>query len=137
MKTALYTNGPCYITVPVYHYGKQMWQQRENLTELLGAHAMTLVGYNEDGFIVRNSWGEDWGDHGYTIFPYGDWGLHWEAWTTIDENSSDPKAISWWKSWWFKIKKFVVEKKGTLIYFVLGGIFAVYVIVDLLKKYVF
>lgn len=28
-------------------------------------HAVALVGYTEDGFIVRNSWGECWGDHGF------------------------------------------------------------------------
>lgn len=28
-------------------------------------HAMVLVGYDERGFIVRNSWGVNWGDKGY------------------------------------------------------------------------
>lgn len=28
-------------------------------------HAVALVGYTEDYFIVRNSWGTDWGDGGY------------------------------------------------------------------------
>ncbi|CAN5554126.1 hypothetical protein BH10PSE4_BH10PSE4_19400 [soil metagenome] len=31
-----------------------------------GGHAVTLVGYRTDGrFIVRNSWGTAWGDHGF------------------------------------------------------------------------
>lgn len=31
-----------------------------------GGHAVTLVGYREDGrFIVRNSWGSGWGDGGF------------------------------------------------------------------------
>lgn len=31
-----------------------------------GGHAVALVGYRTDGrFIVRNSWGTDWGDHGF------------------------------------------------------------------------
>lgn len=30
-----------------------------------GGHAVILVGYTKDRFIVRNSWGETWGDHGY------------------------------------------------------------------------
>lgn len=28
-------------------------------------HAVALVGYTATGFIVRNSWGTDWGDNGY------------------------------------------------------------------------
>ena len=30
-------------------------------------HAMLIVGYNKDGFIVRNSWGPAWGDQGYCV----------------------------------------------------------------------
>ncbi len=30
-----------------------------------GGHAVCLVGYTEDYFIVRNSWGKDWGDQGF------------------------------------------------------------------------
>jgi C1A family cysteine protease len=39
---------------------------------LLGGHALLCVGYNDDKkvFIVRNSWGESWGDKGYCYIPY-------------------------------------------------------------------
>lgn len=30
-----------------------------------GGHAVALVGYTPTGFIVRNSWGNGWGDKGY------------------------------------------------------------------------
>lgn len=30
-----------------------------------GGHAVCLVGYKSDHFIVRNSWGEEWGDGGF------------------------------------------------------------------------
>lgn len=30
-----------------------------------GGHAVSLVGYTPDGFIVRNSWGHDWADKGF------------------------------------------------------------------------
>ena len=35
-------------------------------------HAMVIVGYSDQlgMFIVRNSWGEDWGDRGYCYMPY-------------------------------------------------------------------
>ena len=30
-----------------------------------GGHAIALVGYTPDRFIVRNSWGTGWGDKGF------------------------------------------------------------------------
>ena len=40
--------------------------------ELIGGHAVTLVGYNLDKkqFIVRNSFGLDWGEQGYFYMPF-------------------------------------------------------------------
>jgi len=37
-----------------------------------GGHAMLCVGYSDSDkvFIVRNSWGESWGDNGYCYIPY-------------------------------------------------------------------
>lgn len=39
----------------------------------MGGHAFALVGYNENGFVVQNSWGEDWGADGFALLPYEDW----------------------------------------------------------------
>lgn len=38
----------------------------------LGGHAMLCVGYSDpyQVFVVRNSWGTDWGDRGYCYIPY-------------------------------------------------------------------
>jgi C1A family cysteine protease len=38
----------------------------------LGGHAVLAVGYNDEQgrFIVRNSWGIDWGQKGYFTMPY-------------------------------------------------------------------
>jgi hypothetical protein len=41
-----------------------------------GGHAFAIVGYNEDGFLIHNSWGEDWGTAGYAILTYSDWQLN-------------------------------------------------------------
>ena len=33
-------------------------------------HAITIVGYNDKGFIIKNSWGRSWGDNGYATVSY-------------------------------------------------------------------
>jgi hypothetical protein len=35
-----------------------------------GGHAVLLVGYDEYGFLAKNSWGESWGDGGYGRINY-------------------------------------------------------------------
>lgn len=87
LKKAISINGPCYIAFPTYNYGPRMWKKEHPGSTTNGGHAMTIVGYNLDGFIIRNTWGVNWGDKGYCIYPYEDWGSHWEIWTTIDEKS--------------------------------------------------
>ena len=49
-----------------------------------GNHAFALVGYNEHGFIVQNSWGENFGASGFAVLPYADW----------IANSSDAWAVA-------------------------------------------
>lgn len=38
-----------------------------NLTNAQGGHAVAIVGYTRDRFIVRNSWGKAWGDRGFAF----------------------------------------------------------------------
>lgn len=46
-----------------------------------GGHAFAIVGYNEQGFVVQNSWGATWGAGGFAILPYVDWVAHGQdAW---------------------------------------------------------
>lgn len=45
----------------------------EASAEGYGGHAFALVGYNEVGFIVQNSWGKKWGARGFAVLPYEDW----------------------------------------------------------------
>lgn len=40
-----------------------------------GGHAMSIVGYTPTHFIIRNSWGSDWGDKGFAYASY-DYTLH-------------------------------------------------------------
>jgi len=40
--------------------------------QVVGGHAVLLVGYDDDSqrFLVRNSWGDSWGQQGYFTMPY-------------------------------------------------------------------
>lgn len=42
-----------------------------------GAHAFVIAGYDAEGFLVLNSWGDAWGGHaglpGVALWPYADW----------------------------------------------------------------
>jgi C1A family cysteine protease len=83
LKKALHKNGPCWISFPVYNYLSEFWMRREQ-DRKLGGHAVTVVGYDKEGFIIRNSWGDRWGNEGYTKFLYSQWGNQWECWSTVD-----------------------------------------------------
>ena len=38
-----------------------------------GGHAFIIVGYNDKGFWIQNSWGKGWGDNGVALWSYEDW----------------------------------------------------------------
>jgi hypothetical protein len=41
-----------------------------------GGHAIAIVGYTPQGFIIQNSWGPDWGAGGFALLPYEDFLMH-------------------------------------------------------------
>ena len=41
--------------------------------QLLGGHAFAIVGYDEQGFWIQNSWGTGWGRRGFGRIAYADW----------------------------------------------------------------
>lgn len=40
---------------------------------VLGAHAFAVVGYDQRGFWIQNSWGGSWGKGGFALLSYDDW----------------------------------------------------------------
>jgi len=83
VKNALALGNPVVIGFDVYESFEQgAWQLANgsglmpypniNTEQLLGGHAVCLVGYNDSTqrFIARNSWGTSWADHGYFYMPY-------------------------------------------------------------------
>lgn len=75
VKMAL-AKGPLMTTLTVYSdfvfYGSGIY--RHTTGEYLGGHAVSIVGYNDEGryWIVRNSWSKDWGENGFVRVSYDD-----------------------------------------------------------------
>jgi hypothetical protein len=40
---------------------------------VLGGHAFAIVAYDREGFWIQNSWGANWGYHGFCHIGYDDW----------------------------------------------------------------
>lgn len=81
LKQALLLNGPCVAGLFVKDpYITEFWNGSQNL----GGHAVAIVGYNKEGFIIRNSWGTSYGNNGYSILKYKDFNKVIECWTIID-----------------------------------------------------
>lgn len=41
--------------------------------EVLGGHAFAIIGYDDRGFWIQNSWDDDWGKKGFALVLYDDW----------------------------------------------------------------
>lgn len=82
LKAALFMNGPCVGALPVYNDTPEFWRQRSG-DRLVGYHAISIVGYDEEGFIIRNSWGTSFGEKGYTKILNEDFSILLEIWTIL------------------------------------------------------
>ena len=70
--------------------------------EEVGGHAMLCVGYSDPDqvFIVRNSWGQEYGDRGYCYVPYELMMSEYtydDTWVIYDVNPIDPSQAE--ESW--------------------------------------
>lgn len=76
IKAALLNKHPvvfgCKVFEAFKYYKSGKVAMPESSGKLLGGHAMVIVGFDneESTFIVRNSWGESWGESGYCKMPY-------------------------------------------------------------------
>lgn len=41
--------------------------------EIVGAHAFSIVAYDQNGLWIQNSWGNTWGKDGFGLISYDDW----------------------------------------------------------------
>ncbi len=72
VKQAVYAQGSVFVTVAA---GGSDWDGREVMTQCRNGgsnHMVEIVGWTAKGqWIMRNSWGTDWGKDGYALMPYG------------------------------------------------------------------
>ena len=57
LKKSVLTNGAALIAMNVFSYNDDFW----NGDEFMGGHAVAVVGYDETGLIIKNSWGTSFG----------------------------------------------------------------------------
>lgn len=82
LRHAIVANGPCVAVLPVYNTDiDEFWDNRYNIYDFIGYHAIAVVGYDESGFIIRNSWGDSYGKDGYAYVPNEDMNKCKEIWT--------------------------------------------------------
>jgi len=51
--------------LPKIHKGELKVVRTDPNPKAYGGHEVVIVGFDSDGFILKNSWGTDWGDGGY------------------------------------------------------------------------
>jgi C1A family cysteine protease len=72
IQNALQQYGLVYVGFAVYNdfmsYKKGYYEYKTG--SLRGYHAVAIVGYDDKGFKVKNSWGTGWGDGGYFYILY-------------------------------------------------------------------
>ena len=74
IKEALIDYGPLIICIYVYEdmYDYNEGIYRRSTDEIVGGHLVALVGYNDtsQSWLVKNSWGSQWGDDGWFHMGY-------------------------------------------------------------------
>lgn len=79
LKDSILVNGPALIALPVYSFDSKFWEG----SKYQGGHAVAVVGFDNEGFLIKNSWGKEWSNNGYTTLPYDEFNKIIEAWCVI------------------------------------------------------
>lgn len=73
IKKCIYNDIAVPISIPVYNnlaYNDITFKIKMPSGNIEGYHAILIYGYNEDGWLIQNSWGKGWADRGRAILPY-------------------------------------------------------------------
>ena len=72
LRHAIVSNGPCLAVLPVYDTDVTKFWTKDS--DFVGYHAVSVVGFDKYGFIIRNSWGSGYGTKGYAYISDEDMG---------------------------------------------------------------
>jgi len=94
IKREIYENGPVVVGMAVFadlqQYNGGVYKC--NSTEMAGLHAVVITGWEKDCWIVRNSWGSEWGENGYFRIAFGECGIDsFDLKKYMEESLSTPK----------------------------------------------
>lgn len=73
IKKALITYGPVMVSVKWYNDFKVNEQDNcmsSSLSGDYGRHCILIYGWNQNGWLIQNSWGEAWGNGGRAVYPF-------------------------------------------------------------------
>jgi hypothetical protein len=76
LQAAINETGVVYVTAQIHDGWRQPVDGLISLNPIattIGGHAFLLVGYDESGFWILNSWGYKWGHFGFANLSYADW----------------------------------------------------------------
>lgn len=78
-KVAMMQHGPLILVMEVKSNDTDFWKGDESF----GFHAVMIVGWNEQGFILRNTWGWEYGEAGYATLPFDFFYTSKECWVIL------------------------------------------------------
>ena len=74
VKYAIHKFGCCLlglnITEEWYHCSPSKDTISDTASKFIGGHAVLCCGYNREGVIIQNSWGESFGEYGYVTIKW-------------------------------------------------------------------
>lgn len=106
IKANIFQRGPLLIVIPVtdgfWEPNKEGMVSLENI--IRGYHAVVLVGYDDskNAYLLRNSWGTEWGQQGYCWLPYSHPIV--ECWTVTANITQSPKPLPTQIDFWAWLK---------------------------------
>jgi len=96
VRRAICLFGPCIIGIEVY---TNFFEPNRQVLDTVsgnyeGGHAIVLLGYSEDVFVLQNSWGQDWNENGLVKVKWNCFSqICDEIWTTVDTKDEKIKKM--------------------------------------------